>query len=100
MFGVMLGVHGLAYAVIGGLGAPIGPLIGVAIDIGLLESIPRDLCISDDRIWRAGCLAIDTIGLKVLSAHGSWNACGAGGNCFMLDIAGIFQKFWRQSGAE
>jgi branched-chain amino acid transport system permease protein len=39
MFGVMLGVHGLAYAVIGGLGAPIGPLIGVAIDIGLLESI-------------------------------------------------------------
>lgn len=39
MFGVMLGVHGLAYAVIGGLGAPIGPLIGVIIDIGLLESI-------------------------------------------------------------
>ena len=39
MFGVMLGVHALAYSIIGGLGAPVGPLIGVAIDIGLLESI-------------------------------------------------------------
>ncbi len=39
MFGVMLGVHALAYTVIGGLGAPLGPLIGVGIDIGLLESI-------------------------------------------------------------
>ncbi len=39
MFGVMLGVHALAYSIIGGLGTPIGPLIGVAIDIGLLESI-------------------------------------------------------------
>ena len=39
MFGAMLGVHALAYAIIGGLGAPIGPLIGVAVDIGVLESI-------------------------------------------------------------
>lgn len=39
MFGVMLGVHGIAYAIIGGLGTPIGPLIGVAFDIGLLESV-------------------------------------------------------------
>jgi len=39
MFGVMLGIHGLAYAVIGGLGSAIGPLLGVVIDIGLLESI-------------------------------------------------------------
>ena len=39
MFGVMLGVHALAYSIIGGLGAPLGPLIGVGIDIGLLESI-------------------------------------------------------------
>ncbi len=39
MFGVMLGVHALAYTIIGGLGAPLGPLIGVGIDIGLLESI-------------------------------------------------------------
>jgi branched-chain amino acid transport system permease protein len=35
---VMLGVHSLAYGLIGGLGTPLGPAIGVAIDIGLLES--------------------------------------------------------------
>lgn len=35
---VMLGVHSLAYAFIGGLGTPLGPLIGVGLDIGLLES--------------------------------------------------------------
>ncbi len=34
----MLGVHSLAYGLIGGLGTPIGPIIGVAVDIGLLES--------------------------------------------------------------
>jgi len=39
IFGVMLGVHSLAYALIGGLGTVLGPLIGVAIDIGFLESI-------------------------------------------------------------
>ena len=39
MFSIMLGVHGLAYAVIGGLAIPIGPLLGVTVDIGLLESI-------------------------------------------------------------
>ena len=39
MFGLMLGVHGLAYSIIGGLGTPIGPLLGVIIDIGILESI-------------------------------------------------------------
>ena len=39
MFGIMLGVHSLAYAVIGGLGTPLGPLIGVFLDIGILESI-------------------------------------------------------------
>ena len=39
MFGVMLGVHSLAYSIIGGLGTPVGPLLGVLIDIGLLESI-------------------------------------------------------------
>jgi branched-chain amino acid transport system permease protein len=38
-FGVMLGVHSLAYGMIGGLGSALGPLIGVAIDIGLLESL-------------------------------------------------------------
>ena len=39
IFNVMLGVHSLAYGLIGGLGTAIGPLIGVAIDIGFLESI-------------------------------------------------------------
>ncbi len=39
MFGVMVGVHGLAYAIIGGLGTPFGPLIGVFLDVGILESI-------------------------------------------------------------
>ncbi len=35
---VMLGVHSLAYGLIGGLGTPLGPPLGVAVDIGLLES--------------------------------------------------------------
>jgi len=38
VFNVMLGVHSLAYGLIGGLGTSLGPLIGVALDIGLLES--------------------------------------------------------------
>ncbi len=36
---MMLGIHSLAYGLIGGLGTPLGPLLGVLIDIGLLESI-------------------------------------------------------------
>ncbi|NKC11703.1 MAG: branched-chain amino acid ABC transporter permease [Gammaproteobacteria bacterium] len=39
IFNVMLGVHSLAYGIIGGLGTALGPLLGVFIDIGLLESI-------------------------------------------------------------
>lgn len=39
VFNVMLGVHSLAYGLIGGLGTALGPLIGVGIDIGLLESM-------------------------------------------------------------
>lgn len=39
IFNAMLGVHSLAYGLIGGLGTAFGPLIGVAIDIGVLESI-------------------------------------------------------------
>ena len=39
IFDVMLGVHALAYGLIGGLGTALGPLLGVLIDIGLLESI-------------------------------------------------------------
>ena len=39
IFNVMLGVHGLAYGLIGGLGTALGPLIGVALDIGFLESV-------------------------------------------------------------
>lgn len=38
IFNVMLGVHSLAYGLIGGLGTAFGPLLGVGIDIGLLES--------------------------------------------------------------
>lgn len=37
-FDIMLGVHTLAYGLIGGLGTALGPIIGVLIDIGLLES--------------------------------------------------------------
>lgn len=36
-FDIMLGVHSLAYALIGGLGTVFGPLLGVLIDIGVLE---------------------------------------------------------------
>ena len=39
MFDVMLGVHSLAYGLIGGLGTAFGPLLGVLLDIGVLESI-------------------------------------------------------------
>lgn len=39
MFNIMLGVHSLAYGLIGGLGTVLGPLLGVAIDIGFLESL-------------------------------------------------------------
>ncbi len=38
-FNVMLGVHALAYGLIGGLGTAFGPLIGVAIDLGFLEAV-------------------------------------------------------------
>ncbi|VFR16418.1 Branched-chain amino acid transport system permease protein LivM (TC 3.A.1.4.1) [plant metagenome] len=37
-FDVMLGIHGVSYALIGGLGTPLGPLLGVALDIVLLEA--------------------------------------------------------------
>lgn len=36
-FDLMLGVHSLAYPLIGGLGTVLGPLLGAAIDIGVLE---------------------------------------------------------------
>jgi branched-chain amino acid transport system permease protein len=36
-FDIMLGVHSLAYTLIGGLGTVFGPLLGVALDLGLLE---------------------------------------------------------------
>lgn len=34
----MLGVHSLAYGLLGGLGTPLGPVLGAALDIGVLES--------------------------------------------------------------
>lgn len=36
-FDIMLGVHSLAYALIGGLGTALGPLVGVVLDVGALE---------------------------------------------------------------
>ncbi|MBM3386868.1 MAG: branched-chain amino acid ABC transporter permease [Betaproteobacteria bacterium] len=38
MFDPMLGVHAVGYTLIGGLGTCFGPLLGVAIDLGLLEA--------------------------------------------------------------
>ena len=38
LFEPMLGVHAVGYALIGGLGVALGPLLGVAFDIGLLEA--------------------------------------------------------------
>ncbi|MFM2421573.1 MAG: hypothetical protein RL291_103, partial [Pseudomonadota bacterium] len=37
-FDMMLGVHSLAYGLIGGLGTVFGPILGVIIDIGLVEA--------------------------------------------------------------
>ena len=53
-FGVMLGVHSLAYGMIGGLGTFFGPLIGVVIDIGLLESLRVFSGLPDDRVRQSG----------------------------------------------
>ena len=41
-FDIMLGVHSLAYALIGGMGTALGPLLGVVIDIGALEGSGDD----------------------------------------------------------
>lgn len=38
-FSIMLGVHGMAYAVVGGIGSPVGSLLGAALDFGLFEAI-------------------------------------------------------------
>jgi branched-chain amino acid transport system permease protein len=38
LFDPMLGVHAVGYALIGGLGSPIGPLLGVSLDVGLLQA--------------------------------------------------------------
>jgi branched-chain amino acid transport system permease protein len=37
-FDIMLGVHSLAYGLIGGLGTLFGPLLGAVLDIGVLEA--------------------------------------------------------------
>jgi branched-chain amino acid transport system permease protein len=36
-FDVMLGIHSVSYAIVGGLGVPIAPLLGVCADVLLLE---------------------------------------------------------------
>jgi branched-chain amino acid transport system permease protein len=38
LFDPMLGVHAVGYALIGGLGTALGPIVGVLIDLGLLEA--------------------------------------------------------------
>ena len=38
LFDAMLGVHAVGYALIGGLGTALGPLVGVLFDIGLLDA--------------------------------------------------------------
>lgn len=38
LFDPMLGVHAVGYALLGGLGSPLGPLLGVSFDLGLLEA--------------------------------------------------------------
>ena len=38
MFDPMLGVHAVGYALLGGLGTALGPLLGVVLDIGLLDA--------------------------------------------------------------
>jgi len=39
VFELMLGIHALAYGLIGGLGTAFGPLVGAAFDIGVLASL-------------------------------------------------------------
>jgi branched-chain amino acid transport system permease protein len=34
----MLGVHAVGYALLGGLGTALGPLVGVMFDLGLLDA--------------------------------------------------------------
>jgi branched-chain amino acid transport system permease protein len=34
----MLGIHAVGYAMLGGLATPLGPLLGAAFDLGLLEA--------------------------------------------------------------
>jgi branched-chain amino acid transport system permease protein len=38
LFDPMLGVHAVGYALLGGLGTSLGPLLGVALDLGLLDA--------------------------------------------------------------
>lgn len=38
VFDVMLGIHAVGYAMIGGVATPFGPLLGSAFDLGLLET--------------------------------------------------------------
>jgi branched-chain amino acid transport system permease protein len=38
LFDPMLGVHAVGYALLGGLGTALGPLLGVVLDLGLLDA--------------------------------------------------------------
>ena len=39
LFDPMLGVHAVGYALLGGLGTALGPLLGVLLDLGLLDAL-------------------------------------------------------------
>jgi branched-chain amino acid transport system permease protein len=39
LFDPMLGVHAVGYALLGGLGNALGPLLGVLLDLGLLDAM-------------------------------------------------------------
>ena len=38
IFDPMLGIHAVGYSMLGGLATPLGPLLGAAFDLGLLEA--------------------------------------------------------------
>ena len=58
-FDVMLGVHSLAYGLIGGLGTALGPILGVLLDVGFLEAVEWIQGYPDDRVRRDGRRAAD-----------------------------------------
>ena len=65
IFDVMLGVHSLAYGLIGGLGTALGPLIGVAHRHRPSGIRPRVRRLSHDHLRRPGCSAADRAAARI-----------------------------------